>query len=240
VIRFVGTQELLGHQHGRTQLSALNDQNITHTIKEALGERAQNGFLLAMDVMEVVLSLEIQAQLFQAGIYWPSIAKSTACHWLGKLGWQHGRHQNGKYSDSHEWEDVVEYRRWFVERFGQHEYHFHNWDDEGKELPLPSGFLVPGEISCFHLVLITHDKYTFYQNDQCQTYWGYPGKNVMPRPNGDVTDAYIFFCFYVEVLIIRYDKMVSHMMSICAFTFVIKAHDPGKDLPYQLLDMCKL
>jgi hypothetical protein len=92
VIRFVGTQELLGHQHGQTWLSALNDENITHKMKEALGKRAQNGFLLVMDVMEVVSSPEIQAQLLQAGIYWPLIAKSTVCHWLGKLGWQHSRH----------------------------------------------------------------------------------------------------------------------------------------------------
>jgi hypothetical protein len=34
--------------------------------------------------------------------------------------------------------------------------------------------------------------------------------------------------------------MVSHMMPTCAFVFVIKARDPGKDLPYQLLDMCTL
>jgi hypothetical protein len=41
-----------------------------------------------------------------------------------------------------------------------------------------------------------------------------------------------FSVFCIEVLIIRYDKMVSHMMPTCAFVFVMKAHDPGKDLPY--------
>jgi hypothetical protein len=55
-----------------------------------------------------------------------------------------------------------------------------------------------------------------------------------------VTDAYIFLFFCVGVLIIRYDKMVSHMMPTCAFIFVIKARDPGKDLPYYSLDMCTL
>jgi hypothetical protein len=49
-----------------------------------------------------------------------------------------------------------------------------------------------------------------------------------------------FSVFCVEVLIIRYDKMVSHMRPTCAFVFVIKALDPGKDLPYHLLDMCTL
>jgi hypothetical protein len=49
-----------------------------------------------------------------------------------------------------------------------------------------------------------------------------------------------FSVFCVEVLIIRSDKMVGHMMSTCAFVFVIKARDPGKDLPYHSLDMCTL
>jgi hypothetical protein len=49
-----------------------------------------------------------------------------------------------------------------------------------------------------------------------------------------------FSVFCIEVLIIRYDKMVSHMMPTCAFLFVIKAHDPGKDLPYLISNMCML
>jgi hypothetical protein len=40
-----------------------------------------------------------------------------------------------------------------------------------------------------------------------------------------------FSIFCIEVLIIRYDKIVSHMTPTCAFVFVIKAHD----LPYLLL-----
>ena len=123
VIKFVGMQELLCHQHGRTQLSVLNDENVTHLIKEALGERAKNGFLSATDVVEVVSSLEIQAQLLQAGIDCPSISKSMACCWLKKLGWCHGRHQNGMYADGHEWKDIVEYRTEFVEQFAQYERH---------------------------------------------------------------------------------------------------------------------
>jgi hypothetical protein len=51
-----------------------------------------------------------------------------------------------------------------------------------------------------------------------------------------VTDAYIFLFFCVEVLIIIYDKMVSHMRPTCALYFVIKkACDPEKDLPYLIV-----
>jgi hypothetical protein len=65
-------------------------------------------------------------------------------------------------------------------------------------------------------------------------------QTLIPKEGGNVTDAYIFLFFCVGVLIIRYDKMVSHMMPTCAFIFVIKARDPGKDLPYYSLDMCTL
>jgi hypothetical protein len=99
VMNFVGSRVLPCHKHGQNQLSMLNNENATHAIKEALGERAKNGFLLATDIMEVIVSPEIQAQLLQTGIYRPLIRKSTVCCWLGKLGWRHGRHQNGMYSD---------------------------------------------------------------------------------------------------------------------------------------------
>jgi hypothetical protein len=163
----------------------LNDENVAHLIKDALSEKAKNSFLSAADVMELVSTPEIQAQLLQAGIYHPSITKSTACRWLSRLGWHHGTHQNGMYSDGHECEDVVEYRKGFVERFTQYEHCFHTWDNEGNELVQPSGFLVPGAISRFCLVLLTHNKFTFYQNDQCKVYWGCPVKNVTPRPKGE-------------------------------------------------------
>jgi hypothetical protein len=52
--------------------------------------------------------------------------------------------------------------------------------------------------------------------------------------------VYLFLFFCVEVLIIRYDKMVSHMMPTCALYSSSKARDPGKDLPYHSLDMCTL
>jgi hypothetical protein len=114
-IHFAHTKELPTHQHSQTWLSVLNDKTVTHAIKEALGERAKSRFLTAADVMEVVSGPDIQGQLAQAGIFRPSIAKSTACCWLGKLGWQHGKHQNRMYVDGHEREDVVKYRSGFVD-----------------------------------------------------------------------------------------------------------------------------
>jgi hypothetical protein len=109
VARFTHTKELPGHRHGQTWQSVLNNENITDEIKTTLGEKAKNGFLTVVDVVEVVSSPRIQAQLAQAGIFRPLIARSMACCWLRKLGWRHGKHQNGMYIDGHECEDIVEY-----------------------------------------------------------------------------------------------------------------------------------
>jgi hypothetical protein len=49
-----------------------------------------------------------------------------------------------------------------------------------------------------------------------------------------------FSVFCVKVLIIRCDKMVSHMMPTCALYSSSKARNPGKDLPYHALDTCTL
>lgn len=86
------------------------------------------------------------------------------------------------YADGHKCKDVVEYRKGFVEGFELHERRFHTWDDKGNELP---GFLVPGAIGHFHLILVTHDESTFYQNDQRQIYWACSGKNIVPKPKGE-------------------------------------------------------
>jgi hypothetical protein len=77
---FIGTQELLCHQHGQTWLSPLSDENVMHTIKEALIERVNSGFLRATDIMDMVSSPRVQDQLSEAGIHQPSISKSMPCH----------------------------------------------------------------------------------------------------------------------------------------------------------------
>jgi hypothetical protein len=152
-IKFARTKELPTHKHGQTQLSVLNDENITHAIKEALAEKAKRGFITTADIMEVVSGPDIQDQFAQAGIFKPSIGKTTACRWLGQLGWRHGRHQNGMYVDGHEREDVVKYRRGFVERFKEYERHFHAWDDEGMSCHAHQASLWMARLAAFILCL---------------------------------------------------------------------------------------
>jgi hypothetical protein len=88
------------------------------------------------------------------------------------------------YIDGHEREDVVAYRCAFVERWKTFEKHFHQWDNDGRELPRPNGFPLPDN-GPFRLVLVTHDESTFYQNDCHKIAWAQTTSRPVPQPKGD-------------------------------------------------------
>ncbi|KAI0279057.1 hypothetical protein BC826DRAFT_945842, partial [Russula brevipes] len=87
------------------------------------------------------------------------------------------------YIDGHERADIVKYRQEFVARWKGHEKRFHQWDNDGNELPRPTGFPVAG--GRFRLVLITHDESTFYQNDQREAKWSHNTSTPTLSPKGD-------------------------------------------------------
>lgn len=183
VLTFIRTQDLPMYQH-KAHSTLLNNEDMAHELKLALSERAKSGFLTASDVVQVVSSPNMQAHFVEAGIQKSSISESTARRWLSNLGWRYGRHQNGMYVDGHERDDVVEYRKKFVERFKEYEQRFHSWDELGDKednVPVP-GTDLQGQS---HLVLITHDESIFYQNDQRQIHWGCPGQSGVPKPKGE-------------------------------------------------------
>ena len=184
VLTFLSTHKLPVNQYGWSWSSVLEDEDISQAIQFALGERGKSGVISATDLVDIVASLEMQEWFWQAGINKPLILEQTAHRWLGKLGWRYGRHQNSMYIDGHECEDVVEYWQAFVDQFAKYKWHFHLWDDDGNELKHPSGFPVPGAIGCFWLILITHDKSMFFQNDQQKIYWNHTGNGGAPKPKG--------------------------------------------------------
>ena len=184
VLNFVHTRELPAHKLGRARHMVLVDEDVAHELKLSLSEKAKSDFVTASDVVAILPSPEMQAQFFRAGIHKPSITNCTARRWLSKLGWRYGSHKNGMYVDGHEHQDVVEYRQVFVGQFKEYECQFHAWDNMGNELPHSLGFPAPRAIGCFCLILVTHDKSMFYQNDQQKIYWGHPGGGT-PKPKGE-------------------------------------------------------
>jgi hypothetical protein len=147
--------------------------------------KAEEGFLKAQDLMEIVASPEIQAVFVQKQITKPSISSRTALCWLEKLAWMYGKLKNGMYLDGHKRLDVVEYRQAFVECWMGHERWFHQWDRNRIELPCPDGFPVPGAIRHFHLILVTYDKSTFFQNDEHNTGWSHRMSKLKPKAKGN-------------------------------------------------------
>ena len=148
-------------------------------------ENVNGQYLKAANVVDVVASPEIQEIFRQKGISRESISESTARRWLSGLGWRYGKLKSGMYIDGHERDDVVEYRQGFVARWKENERRFHQWDNDGNELPRPKGFLVPGAIGRFRLILVTHDESVFYQNDERKTAWAHKSDKAVPRPKGD-------------------------------------------------------
>ena len=172
------------HQYGCGRWTILGDEDIRQIIQSKILERTKKGFLNASEVVEIVTGPKVQTEFMCAGICKPTIMERTARNWLKKLEWRYEQPQKGMYIDGHERGDVVAYRKEFIARWKEHyEKWFHQWDDNGDLCPLPQGFPVPG--GRFHLILITHDESTFYQNDEWTVTWSHADKTPTPKAKGD-------------------------------------------------------
>ena len=86
------------------------------------------------------------------------------------------------YIDGHEHEDIVEYRKHFLEWWKEYEKRFVMYDNNGNELTHPPGFPVSGGRFC--LVLVTHDESTFYANDRHKTKWTHADEKAVAERKG--------------------------------------------------------
>src|SRR5882724_12024811 len=89
----------------------------------------------------------------------------------------------GMYLDGHEREHVVTYQKAFLDRWAEYEKQMLTYDKDGLVNTSPAGFEVPG--GCFRLVLVTHDKSTFYANDRCKTRWPHASETPTPEHKGE-------------------------------------------------------
>jgi hypothetical protein len=117
--------------------------------------------------VDYVATAEVQQRL---GTRACGIHIRTARCWLHKLSWQYQQKKKGMYIDGHEREDVVEYRKWFVECWKEYEKRFVIYNNDGNVVSAPTGFPVPQGVR-FRLILVTHDESTFYENDCHKTHW---------------------------------------------------------------------
>jgi hypothetical protein len=185
-LKFLETGDLPFRCLGNVRWTVLRDEDIASEIKIKLKivEKSKKGFLKAEDLVDLVASPEMQKIFTEKGICKVLISTKTATRWLKKVDWRYESVRNGMYIDGHEREDVVAYRRAFVERWKMNEKRFHQWDNDGRELPRPNGFPVP-DGPPFRLVLVTHDESTFYQNDRRKIVWTEKSSRPKPQPKGE-------------------------------------------------------
>src|SRR6266498_4394865 len=100
-----------------------------------------------------------------------TISDSTARRWLNVLGFFNQQQKQGVYFDGHERDDVVEYRKKFLEEVAKYEPYIANYEGETMDKILPN--LQNGEKE--H-ILVTHDECIFYSNDGKRGVWAKTGE----------------------------------------------------------------
>jgi len=177
--QYLTTQKLPLHRYGKFHSSILKDEDLAQDIQLHLTEIAKKGYIHAQDVVDYVATPEVQERLRTTGNA-RGISLRTAQRWLKKLSWRYAKKKNGMYIDGHERDDVVDYRKKFVQRWQEYEKRFIN---EGQVVSRPQGFEVPGVR--FRLILVTHDKSTFYENDRRKTKWVHEKEKAVAEKKGE-------------------------------------------------------
>jgi hypothetical protein len=181
--QYLAAQKLPLHRYGKFHSSILEDEDLAQDIQLHLTEIAKKGYIRAQDVVDYVATPEVQERLRTTGNA-RGISLRTAQRWLKKLRWRYAKKKNGMYIDGHEREDVVDYRKKFVERWKGYEKRFVIYDNEGQVVSQPrQGFAVPGVR--FRLILVTHDESTFYENDRRKTKWVHEKEKAVAEKKGE-------------------------------------------------------
>jgi hypothetical protein len=146
-------------------------------IKEELSKTAKASFINAQDLCDIVAGKRLQSKFAQMGIEKSGISLLMAQQWLEKLKRCYGKVKNRMYIDGHERDNVMAYRKDFVERWVGYETRFQIWDNDGNTLPRPP--------DSFPLILVMHNESTFFQNDERKTCWSHQDSRPSPKPKGD-------------------------------------------------------
>lgn len=163
--------------------SILDDDAFSAELQLYLISQSKDGYIRAHDIIDYVTSPPVKERY---GAKVKDITLRTAQRWLHWLSWRYTWKKNGMYVDGHEREDVVEYRKQFVQRWKEN---YEKWfilydDSNGSVLSHPTGFPVP-EGERFRLVLVTHDESMFYGNDRRKLKWINPTEGMTTERKGE-------------------------------------------------------
>ncbi|CAB4477291.1 unnamed protein product [Rhizophagus irregularis] len=99
------------------------------------------------------------------------IALTTATRWLNVLGYSFQQYRRGIYYDGHERDDVLQYRKEFLEKMFEHEKYMSKYEGESMDRIHPN--LPEGEKE---RILVVHDECIFYSNDGKRGLWTKDGE----------------------------------------------------------------
>ena len=102
ILDFIQYKHLPLHRYSQSRWTVLEDEDILQSLQLQLGERAKRGYIKAADVVEIISSSDMQANLKRVGVCKLAITERTACNWLKKLNWRYEQKKNGMYIDGHE------------------------------------------------------------------------------------------------------------------------------------------
>jgi hypothetical protein len=171
------------HHFGQSKSSILEDEDFAQAIQLHLQGIAKEGYIRAQDIVDYVLTPEMQQKLDEANAKKKKISLRTAQRWLHRMGWRYGK-KNGMYIDGHEREDVVKYREEFIEWWKGYEKRMVTYDNDGNVASVLEGFPVaPGQP--FKLILVMHDESTYYEYDRRKSKWGHKADKPVPERKGE-------------------------------------------------------
>lgn len=154
------------------KLSMVDNEDVVNDLKLHL--QGVGKFFSAADVVQWSAQSEVRERF---GFKRP-ISKGTATRWLKIMDYRYQKDRKGMYQDGHERDDVVEYRKVFVELWAEFEANMILVDKNGIPTHVPAIPLRP-------LILVTHDESTFYANDQRTMRWQHSSETPKPFRKGE-------------------------------------------------------
>ncbi|KAF8587993.1 hypothetical protein K439DRAFT_1645669 [Ramaria rubella] len=144
--------------YGIHNQSRITDEDLAEELHLHL-QSLNKKYLQALDVVQYFNSPEVKSRLKIQ----KTPSECTAHHWMHVMRYRYRKAANGMYVDGHECDDVVEYHTNIF-------------------LPFCAMPTFP-EQKC--IVLVTHDKSTFYENDRCKTHWVHATEKPEPVRKGE-------------------------------------------------------
>lgn len=147
------------NHYGQYNKSILRDEDLVQQIHLQLLEKAKDGYIWALDVVDIMATPKMKRYLGTK----TGISVQTAQHWLNKIKRRYGKSTKGMYIDGHEHADVVEYCTAFLKWMEEYEKQMTTYNHDGNILSQPTSINFKAGI--YPLVAITQDESAFPMNE---------------------------------------------------------------------------